>query len=204
LDQLKQKIWSSIENLGIEQRTAQAAGKKIYHSIKNTISNQSPNYARAMREYTEASEMIHEITSTLSLGKKALTDTSMRKLQSLMRDNVNTNYGQRAKLGDELAEVGKDFRPALAGQALREITPRGIAKGFQLPTAAAGYMAGGPVAAAAGAAAQSPRVVGMGANIAGRGAGVAQKARDAIPMTNEGIQGLLNYMYQTQQSQGGQ
>ena len=204
LDQLKQKIWSHIENIGPEQRTAQAAGKKIYHTIKDTISKQSPNYARAMREYTEASEMIHEITGTLSLGKKAMTDTSMRKLQSLMRDNVNTNYGQRAKLGDELAEVGKDFRPALAGQALREITPRGIAKGFQLPTAAAGYMAGGPVAAVAGAAAQSPRVVGMGANLLGRTGRVAQKARDTIPMTNQGIQGLLNYMYQTQQSQGGQ
>ena len=204
LDQLKQKIWSSIENLGTEQRTAQAAGKKVYHSIKDTISKQSPNYARTMREYTEASEMINEITATLSLGKKAMTDTSMRKLQSLMRDNVNTNYGQRAKLGEELAKAGDDFRPALAGQALREITPRGITKGLQLPTAAAGYMAGGPVAAVGGAAAQSPRIAGMGANIAGRGVGMAQKARDTIPVTNQGIQGLLNYMYQTQQSQGGQ
>ena len=203
-DQLKQKIWSSIENLGTEQRTAQAAGKKIYHSIKDTISKQSPNYARAMREYTEASEMIHEITATLSLGKKALTDTSMRKLQSLMRDNVNTNYGQRAKLGEELAEVGKDFRPALAGQSLREITPRGIAKGFQLPTAAAGYMAGGIPTALAGAASQSPRVVGMGANLLGRTGRVAQKIRERVPMSDQGIQGLLNYLYQTQQSQGGQ
>ncbi|MCS5595571.1 MAG: hypothetical protein NZ730_13635 [Porticoccaceae bacterium] len=201
LDQLKQKIWSSIENLGTEQRTAQAAGKKVYHSIKNTISKQSPNYARAMKEYTEASEMVNEITATLSLGKKALTDTSMRKLQSLMRDNVNTNYGQRAKLGDELAAVGKDFRPALAGQALREITPRGITKGFQLPTAAAGYMAGGPIAAAAGAAAQSPRVAGMGANVAGKAAGLLETGRNVIPASNEGIQGLLNYMYQTQQAQ---
>ena len=203
LDQLKQAIWSKITRL--EHGTDEyRLAINIYHTIKGTISKQAPSYSRAMKEYTEASEMINEITGTLSLGKKSMTDTSMRKLQSLMRDNVNTNYGQRAKLGDELAKVGKDFRPALAGQALREITPRGIVKGFQAPTAIGGYLAGGPALAIGGAVAQSPRVVGMGANLLGRTGRVAQKARDTIPMTNQGIQGLLNYMYQTQQSQGGQ
>jgi hypothetical protein len=199
LDDLKQVLWDIREDIPLEATRATAVGRTIYGSVGNTITKQAPSYATAMKEYTEASELIHEITATLSLGKKALTDTSMRKLQSLMRDNVNTNYGQRAKLGEELAKVGDDFRPALAGQALREITPRGIMGGFQLPTAGLGYVAGGIPAAVGGAVAQSPRVVGMGANLLGRTGRVAQKARDAIPMTNQGIQGLLNYMYQTQQ-----
>lgn len=51
-----------------------------------------------MKNYENASNLIREIEKTLSLNPKASIDTALRKLQSVMRDNVNTNYGKRGDL----------------------------------------------------------------------------------------------------------
>lgn len=202
LDALKQSLWAIRENIPMENRQAQAVATAAYNSVKNTIAKQAPAYSRAMKEYGDASETINEITRTLSLGDKAMPDTAMRKLQSIMRDDVSTNYGHRGQLAGELADAGKDFRPALAGQSLQSLAPRGIVRGTSLPTAGmAGYF-GGPAVAAGTLASQSPRVMGTASNIAGQVAGKAKQFRDTIPVSNQGIQGLLNYMYQTQQFQG--
>jgi hypothetical protein len=80
-----------------------------------------------MKAYQEASELTKEIERALSLGQKAAADTSMRKLQSLMRNNVNTNYGNRLDLAKQLeAAGGNEIMPAIAGQALNSFTPRGL------------------------------------------------------------------------------
>ena len=96
LDALKQKIGGILEEIPFEQKTARTAAGKVYDSLRGEISKQAPEYAKVMKGYSEASDTIKEIEKALSLGQKASADTSMRKLQSLMRNNVNTNYGQRA------------------------------------------------------------------------------------------------------------
>ena len=73
-----------------------------YHSVKNTIAEQAPVYNKVMKDYTESSDLIKEIERTLSLDKKASISASLNKLQSLMRNNVNTNYGYRQQIADEL------------------------------------------------------------------------------------------------------
>jgi hypothetical protein len=85
----------------------------------------------------------------------------MRKLQSLMRNNVTTNYGQRANLANEMiAAGGQDFMPALAGQALNDFMPRGIQRAG-VGTGGAGLAMTGNIPAAAGLAAMSsPRLMG--------------------------------------------
>jgi hypothetical protein len=80
-----------------------------------------------MKDYSEASDLLSEVERSLSLGKKATADSSLRKLQSLMRNNVNTNYGNRLNLAQELENNGADIIPAVAGQALNSWTPRGLA-----------------------------------------------------------------------------
>ena len=50
----------------------------------------------------------------------------MRKLQSLMRNNVNTNYGNRLELAGTLEDNGADIMNAVAGQAASSLTPRGL------------------------------------------------------------------------------
>jgi hypothetical protein len=70
-----------------------------------------------------------------------------------MRDNVQTNYGQRTKLGKELeAAGGQEFMPGLAGQALSNIMPRGLQGAASLPTGYLAYGVGGLPAAAITAA----------------------------------------------------
>ncbi len=161
LDALKQKIGGILEEIPFEQKTARTAAGKVYDSLRGEISKQAPEYAKVMKGYSEASDTIKEIEKALSLGQKASADTSMRKLQSLMRNNVNTNYGQRADLAQEMIQAGgQDFMPALAGQALNDFMPRGIQRAG-VGTGGAGLAVTGNLPAAAGLAAiSSPRLMG--------------------------------------------
>ena len=188
MDALKQTLWQYFGKLGKEEKTAYAAGKQVYDSVKSEIGKQAPTYAQVMKGYSESSDLINEIERTLSLGDKASADTAMRKLQSLMRNNVNTNYGQRLSLAQELSNAGgKDLMPALAGQAMNSWTPRGLQSVSNVPTAYLAYGAGGPALAAADVLSSSPRVVGETAYKYGQMAGALNKGKEAVssrvPMT---------------------
>lgn len=164
MDNLKQSLWEDFGKLGMEEKTAYSTGKQVYDAVKKEISNQAPEYSKVMKNYTEATEQIKEIERALSLGQKASADTAMRKLQSLMRNNVNTNYGQRLELAKQLEAMGgNEMMPALAGQALNEFTPRGLQRATAAPEAFLAYGAGGPALAALDLAASSPRLVGEAA-----------------------------------------
>jgi hypothetical protein len=177
LDALKQKIGGILEDIPFEQKTARTAAGKVYDSLRGEISKQAPEYAKVMKGYSEASETIKEIERALSLGQKASADTSMRKLQSLMRNNVNTNYGQRSNLASEMITAGgQDFMPALAGQALNDFMPRGIQRAG-VGTGGAGLAMTGNIPAAAGLAAMSsPRLMGEAFYGAGKAAGAVNPA----------------------------
>lgn len=129
MDALKQKIGATLESVPFEQKNARAIIGEIYNSVKNEITKQAPKYAEVMRDYSKSSELIGEIQKSLVGGKRASADTAMRKLQSLMRNNVNTNYGNRLNLARELeTQGGKGILPAIAGQAVNEWMPRGLAR----------------------------------------------------------------------------
>lgn len=171
IDSLKKQIGGVLESIPFEQKTARLAVGEIYNSIKGEITKQAPTYAKTMKAYSDATDQIKEIEKALSLGKKASADTALRKLQSIMRNNVNTNYGQRVTLARELeAAGGRQMLPALAGQALSNIAPRGI-QGATAPLGAIGlFGTGGLPAAVTGAALSSPRFVGEAAYAAGQAA----------------------------------
>jgi hypothetical protein len=188
MDALKQTLYESFGKLAREEKTAYATGKQVYDSVKSEIGKQAPTYAQVMKDYSESSDLINEIERTLSLGDKASADTAMRKLQSLMRNNVNTNYGQRVNLAQELSNAGGiDLMPALAGQAMNSLTPRGLQSVSNVPTAYLAYGAGGPALAAADVLSSSPRVVGETAYKYGQMAGALNKGAEAVssrvPMT---------------------
>ena len=102
------------------------AADTAYNAVKAQIDSQAPTYAKVMKDYSQASDTLQEIEKALSLGNKASADTSMRKLQSLMRNNVNTNYGNRLELAGTLEKNGADIMNAVAGQAASSLTPRGL------------------------------------------------------------------------------
>lgn len=173
LDALKQRIGAELDKIPFEQKNARAVVGSVYDATKKEISKQAPTYDKTMKSYSEASDLIREIERSLSLGQKSSADTALRKLQSIMRNNVNTNYGQRSVLMKELEEQGgRALAPSLAGQALSTPIPRGIQQATgPLGVFGAFQMAGTPEALMLGAA-SSPRVVGEAAYKAGQLASV--------------------------------
>lgn len=140
LDALKQAI-GDIRDTTAFGTNARRAADNVYNAIKNQIQAQAPTYSKVMKDYSEASATLSEIEGALSLGEKAKKDTAIRKLQSLMRNNAQTNYGNRLNLAQILEQKGGvDLMPAIAGQSMSSWTPRGmtgaIEKGGLLAAAA--------------------------------------------------------------------
>lgn len=144
LDALKQAI-GDIRDSTQFGTNARRAADSVYNAIKNQIQQQAPTYAKVMKDYSEASQTLSEVEKALSLGEKTSKDTAIRKLQSLMRNNAQTNYGNRLGLAKTLEQKGGvDITPAAAGQAMNSILPRGMIGAIEKVG-----MAGTPLAALA-------------------------------------------------------
>lgn len=179
LDKLKQWVGGELENAKPGTQT-DAALKGIYNSIKSTVAAQAPTYAKTMADYETASEQLSEITRSLSLGQKTSADTAIRKLQSVLRNNVNTNFGNRTELVNALEQQGgARIVPAVAGQSLNSVWPRGMAAPTDAIALAAASLHNPMLLGAAAAA--SPRLVGEATYGAGRLAGVGRTALNSIP-----------------------
>jgi len=168
LDALKKKIGDLGSTYDpITQKQSRIVADQVYNAIKEQIVRQAPDYADVMKDYERASVLISDIEKTLSVNPKANVDTTIRKLQSVMRNNANTNYGRRADLAEKLTEAGApNLMPRLSGQALSSAAPRGIQGALAVPTAL-GAMATN-AALLPGLLATSPRVVGETAHAAGQ------------------------------------
>lgn len=165
LDALKQAI-GDIRDTTQPNTAARRAADSVYNSIKDQIVSQAPTYSKVMKDYTEASKSLNDIEKSLSLGNKASSDTAVRKLQSVLRNNAQTNYGNRMANLDKLQTGGGvDLLPSLAGQTMNSWMPRGvlgaIEKGSAIygtltnPMQAASFLTAAPLA--------SPRLVGEAA-----------------------------------------
>lgn len=213
IDALKRSVGAIIDTIPVEQRNARAAVQGIYDQIKAEVTAQAPIYAEAMKDYSQASELITEIERTLSLNPRASVDTQVRKLQSVMRDNVQTNYGQRVALTEKLEQAGgTPFMAGLAGQALSPYAPRGAARFGMGPLTVQQLASGNLPVAAAMAGAASPRLAGEAALKAGQVSGAAQRAVAPLRAAGQQLpQGLLeritdpllrNILFQTGRAQG--
>lgn len=172
LDALKQRL-DAIYPDSPMQSQVQRAVSTVRNAVKNTIVDQSPKYAETMAQYEKALSTEKEIERALSLGNKASQDTALRKLQSLSRNNVNTNYGNRLDLARTLeGEGGVSLMPSIAGQAMNSWTARGLAgQAENLGTIGLATMHNPMIAAALPF--QSPKAVGASLYGAGRLAGAA-------------------------------
>ena len=94
LDVLKRKIdnlYPKDLNPGVDAQII-ARARDI---VKRAIVEQVPEYEALMKPYEQARKLEQEMQQALSLGRTAAADTALRKLQSVMRDNVNANFGSR-------------------------------------------------------------------------------------------------------------
>lgn len=185
LDALKQEIWE-YKDKNLTGAKANHVADIYYNAVKDVITKQAPAYAKVMEQYSEAKSLISQLQKSFSLPaeeRKLNVDTALRKLQSVMRNNVNTNYGFRSTLVEMLEKNGApNLKFSIAGQALNSKTPRGLAKisietGGELAAAFGALLAGQPhvLALALGAfgisaLTQSPRLIGESAYYAGRAA----------------------------------
>lgn len=195
-DALKQKIGDIRDEtpFGTGQR---AVANAAYSAVRKTIADQAPAYDKVMSSYSQASDAIEAIQKELSLGPKGNPGTAMRKLQSVMRDNVNTSYGNRATYADALKDAGaKTLTSSLAGQAMSSALPRGLGRVLGGAEIGAAILNPALLAKTGGLlAASSPRLVGEAAYGLGRGAGalprLSARAIGRPGVLGGGIAGLL-------------
>lgn len=186
LDALKQKIGNirDATQFGTPERVV---ADNVYNAIKDTIVKQAPDYAKVMKGYQEASDEIREIEKTLSLNPKASIDTSLRKILSALRDNVNTNYGKRKELVGFLARSGAThLLQRIAGKSLSAAAPRGLARSVasgEGVTALGALALGHPALAASMAAG-----IGLSSPALAGGAAYAAGAASRLPI-RRGLQG---------------
>lgn len=203
LDALKQRIGSIIEDLPYDSQ-ARVAINDIYHATKKTIQDQAPTYADVMENYSKASDEINNIKSALSLNKKSNADTALKKLQSILRDDVSSSYGHRKQMAEKLIEHGaKDLMPALAGQALSSWKPRGMLGNLET-AGGAYYLLTHP--AALGTALMTapfvvPRTAGEMAYAYGKGKGALKRAGEKVPFTKEQARRAAMLLQQTNQGE---
>lgn len=214
LDALKKGIGSYRTTLPPGSPAALVANK-YYDAVLNSITTQAPRYAKVMEDYSQAKDYLKQIQNSLSLPaseRKLNVDTALRKLQSVMRNNVNTNYGYRKTLMEGLEGHGApNLSSSLAGQALSSGTPRGLSRisvelGAELATAIIGLCVGHPelilpaLAGAAGTAiTSSPRVLGEAAYYAGK---MARPAKLAAPLVNQPMGRATQQLGRLEQQEG--
>ena len=181
LDSLKRRIDDMMPN----KLDAGQSGRlvtQMRNTVKDIIVEQVPEYANVMKEYEVAIKLEEEIKKALSLGNKTSVDTAMRKLLSITRDNVNTNFGNRANLVRALEEQGgADIMTRAAGHQMQTPWPRGL----QRLTGSAnlyGAYSGNPVSMMT-LPMQSPRLMGEVAHRAGVGNRLARLLANKANMT---------------------
>lgn len=177
LDALKKAI-SDIRDSTQYGTPAQNVADNVYQAVKKQIVDQAPTYGKVMEDYEEASKLLREMEKSLSISPNANIDTTVRKLQSILRNNANTNYGRRVELGRELEKTGAadNLFPQLAGQSLSAITPRGLQGIGSAITAGSSALSNPLLLPLLGLT--SPRIVGESAAMAGRGAGLVDALRN--------------------------
>ena len=177
LDILKRRIDAAYPE-GINPGDSAMVASRARDIVYKEITTQVPDYRSVMQPYEEAIRLEKEMQKALSLGKNSSADTILRKLQSVMRNNVNANFGQRLSLVEKLESAGDYFLlPRLAGQSLNNIAPRGLQGAAATGAGVSGVLNPANLAALPF---MSPRIMGEAANAAGRATGQMQPAMDAV------------------------
>ena len=181
LDSLKRRIDDMMPNK-LDSGQSGRLVTQMRNTVKDIIVEQVPEYRNVMKEYEVAIKLEDEIKKGLSLGNKTSVDTAMRKLLSITRDNVNTNFGNRANLVRALEDQGgADIMTRAAGHQMQTPWPRGL----QRLTGSAnlyGAVSGNPLSWAT-LPMQSPRLMGEVAHRAGVGNRLARLLANKANMT---------------------
>ena len=169
-DAYKQRIGEILQGIDYKNKDARKIAGGVYSAMKNTIGKQAPKYYELTSKYADAMDDIADLQKAFSLTGKASenTDTVLRKIQSVMRDGVSTNYGQRLNSLNKLYN-SQQIKDKVAGQFMKDALPKGMQRlGTSAGLSGLALYAHNLPAAAVNAAMSSPRVVGETAYKAGQ------------------------------------
>lgn len=160
LDGFKQSLYNAANPKVGHDRSARAILTDSYNQVKDKITESAPAYSGMMDESQAAITALQNLQAEMSTGYGKNIDTTLRKAQSALRNNANTNYGKRVAYLDRLQDAsGLPIKEQIAGQALASFKPRGIGS-LGMPGAAAYGLATQNPLSLALIAAQSPRLMG--------------------------------------------
>ena len=154
LDILKRRIDAEYPT-GLNVGDSGVVVSELRNLVKSKILDEVPQYGKVMKDYELAIKLERQFMQELSIGKNKQAGTTLRKLQSALRNNVNTSYGNRLNM---LEDLDPSLITEIGGQALSSITPRGL-QGLSA-SGAIGYGALINPASFALLPFQSPRLVG--------------------------------------------
>jgi hypothetical protein len=178
-DALKQRVGEirdGTEAGTLSRRTAD----KVYSAIRGTAGPQGSAYDIAQKGYQSSVETTKELRKEFSLNEKSSDNTANRKLLSALRNNVNTNFGERERMMRELARKEPALPGMIAGRNLSGWEPRGLARILGNPLiAGTGALTISPWVLAA-LPAQSPRIAGEAAYAAGKASGALSPTQSRI------------------------
>ena len=143
---------------------------KVTSEIGQEIEKVAPGFNKVNKNYLEAIALERELIEALSLGNTKNAQTTLKKLQSIMRNNVSTNYGARLDSLNKLDDLTNLFEDSqimqkIAGQELNPLQGRGFAGGFQKGSILSSFF---DPRALLLAAISSPRLVGETAYLTGK------------------------------------
>jgi hypothetical protein len=188
LDALKKRVGDIYNSTELHTPQRAYAGK-VLNTISSKLKSVSPEYGKIMEDYSTSLQQIDEIDRELSMSAKN-PSTTLKKLQSVMRNNANTSWARRGQLADILKESGApNLEYSLAGQNLNTWTPRGLAGPMALPSASTIGTMSGLIPAVGSLLASSPKLVGNVANVAGMGAKAIEKGSNIYgkAVTGQGL-----------------
>lgn len=177
IDLFKKRLYERGSKVGNQfDSDAARIARDAYQGVRQKLVEADPLYEQMMKNYEDAQDELFQLESTFSLGgKQVRTDTANRKLLSIMRNDANTNYGERMSRGMRLAQLDPTGQlvPMIAGQMASSFTPRGLGGAGLGVGYGASTLFGVPLSPGAilGVPSMMPRVVGEAALGAGRVAG---------------------------------
>lgn len=141
------------------------------------VLDDAPGYSESMKQYSEMSDYIDDLQRSLSLGDKAMVETTFKKLTSSLKNN-----DFRKQILQELdADTGGQLISKIAGQRMSSLAPRGLAQYVTTGIGGLTLAASGGIMPLLGIAlTTSPRIVGEFVRALGIGAGATKQLMNTL------------------------
>ncbi len=112
-----------------ESSQARSFTTSLGKSVKDTIVKHIPEYGEMTKGYSEATTLIKDLEAGLMLRKQGMTgriisDQTLRRLTSALKEGHPLRLDLVRVLGES---TGKDLEGMIAGNAMNQVLPRGLA-----------------------------------------------------------------------------